>query len=91
MKASDWRPSYCFLESWRGYKAILTLENMPVRMKRSGKTSVWFRPISVKVACDTRRLIGDQKSNASAAACEFAPKLATATLISADHNMGAAA
>jgi hypothetical protein len=45
----------------------------------------------MKVVCDTRRLLGDQKSNAPAAACEFAPKLATATLISADHNMGAAA
>ena len=42
-----------------------------------------------KVAGDTR--LGNQKSNASAAACEFAPKLATATLISADHSMGAAA
>jgi hypothetical protein len=43
------------------------------------------------VAGDTRRWFGNQKSNASAAACEFAPKLATATLISADHSMGAAA
>jgi hypothetical protein len=44
-----------------------------------------------EVAYDTRRLLGNQKSNASTAACEFAPKLATATLISAGHSMGAAA
>jgi len=44
-----------------------------------------------KVAADTRSSLGNQKSNASAAACEFAPKLAMATLISADHSMGAAA
>jgi hypothetical protein len=42
--------------------------------------------------CRTRRiLLTDQKSNASAAACEFAPKLATATLMIPDQIIGAAA
>jgi hypothetical protein len=38
-----------------------------------------------------RRSLGNQKSSASAAACEFAPNPATATLMIPDQIIGAAA
>jgi hypothetical protein len=56
MKASDWQPSYCLLESWRGSQstginspnytrflldqAILVLENMPVQDEAIRKARV---------------------------------------------------
>jgi hypothetical protein len=51
----------------------------------------YLRQHELAIPMPILRSICYQKSNASAAAWEFAPKLATATLISADHNMGAAA
>jgi hypothetical protein len=51
----------------------------------------YLRSMSSPLQYSSFLTTGDQKSNASAAAWEFAPKLATATLISADHSMGAAA
>ena len=68
-------------------KARVALESLFIlpsvaKGKRKGKCT--------KTMCHKQRL-PDQKSNASTAACAFAPKLATATLMIPDQIIGAAA